>query len=73
MQRKNTIIGLFTLLILLTGSALFAQMSDQQVIQELRKYENSGMSPQEVATELTKKGATPSQLQRVHGTRRAKT
>ncbi len=65
MQRKNTIIGLFTLLILLTGSALFAQMSDQQVIQELRKYENSGMSPQEVATELTKKGATPSQLQRL--------
>lgn len=40
-------------------------MSDQQVIQELRKYENSGMSQQEILTELTKKGISASQLQRI--------
>lgn len=43
MYREFKITGLLTLLLFLSG-ALFAQMSDQQVVQELRKYENSGMS-----------------------------
>src|SRR5690554_5727114 len=65
MQREIKIIGLLTMLFFLVNSTLLAQMSDRQVIQELRKYENSGMSQQEVLTELTKKGVTPAQIQRL--------
>ncbi len=64
MHRETKIIVLITLLFFLS-CGLFAQMSDQQVIQELRKYENSGMSQQQIITELNKKGVTPSQLQRI--------
>lgn len=66
MHREYKITVLITLLFFLTGLIrLSAQMSDQQVIQELRKYENSGMTQQQILTELSKKGVTPSQLQRL--------
>lgn len=52
------------LFLFITGS-LFAQMSDQQIIDELRRYQNSGMSQEQIATEMVKKGVTPSQLQRL--------
>ena len=64
MNRKYRFISLLTMLFLLT-SALFAQVSDQQVIQELRKYENSSMSQQQILFELNKKGITATQLQRI--------
>ncbi|WP_352421121.1 SLBB domain-containing protein [Proteiniphilum sp.] len=64
MHREYKIIGLLTLLIFVNG-ILLAQVSDQQAIQELRKYENSGMSQQQILMELNKKGITASQLQRL--------
>lgn len=64
MHRKYRFFGLLTSLLLLTAT-LSAQMSDQQVIQELRKYENSGMSQQQILTELAKKGIKSEQLQRI--------
>ncbi|SEA15373.1 protein involved in polysaccharide export, contains SLBB domain of the beta-grasp fold [Porphyromonadaceae bacterium KH3R12] len=64
MHRETRITVLITLLFFLS-CGLFAQMSDQQVIQELRKYENSGMSQQQILTELQRKGVTTAQLQRL--------
>jgi protein involved in polysaccharide export with SLBB domain len=52
------------LLLFITGS-LFAQMSDQQVIDELRRYQSSGMSQEQIAAEMVKKGVTTSQMQRL--------
>lgn len=52
-------------LFLLSSVVANAQMSDQQVIQELRKYENSGMSQQQIMLELSKKGITMTQLSRI--------
>src|SRR5690554_3416369 len=48
----------------ITGS-LFAQMSDQQIIDEFRRYQNSGMSQEQIAAEMVKKGVTTAQLQRI--------
>ena len=39
MQRKYTFTTLLTLFFLFVSTALFAQMSDQQVMQELLKYQ----------------------------------
>ncbi len=64
MHRESKFIGLLTLLFLLAG-ALSAQMSDQQVIQELKKYQNSNMSQEEILLDLNSKGVTISQLQRI--------
>ncbi len=64
MQREYKFIGLLTILLFLTGT-LFGQMSDEQAIQELRKYENSGLSQQQMLMELNKKGITVTQLQRI--------
>jgi protein involved in polysaccharide export with SLBB domain len=52
------------LLLFITGS-LFAQMSDQQVIDELRRYQSSGMSQEQIAAEMVKKGVTTAQMQRL--------
>ena len=65
MQRKYTFTTLLTLFFLFVSTALFAQMSDQQVVQELLKYQNSGMTEQQVFLELSKKGVTATQLQRI--------
>lgn len=64
MHREYKLIGLLTILLFLNG-ALFGQMTDQQAIRELRKYENSGMSQQQILMELNKKGITITQLQRI--------
>lgn len=57
---------LFTLAaVLLTASALFAQMSDRQVIDELKRLSTSGMSQEQIFTELSAKGVTIDQLQRL--------
>lgn len=65
MQRKYTFTTLLTLFFLFVSTALFAQMSDQQVMQELLKYQNSGLSQQQIVLELSKKGVPVTQLQRI--------
>ncbi len=60
--KQYHLVGL--LFFFVTGS-LFAQMSDQQVIDELRRYQNSGMSQEQIATEMVKRGVSSSQLQRI--------
>ena len=57
---------LFTLVaVLLTATALFAQMSDRQVIDELKRQSASGKSQEQIFTELAAKGVTMEQLQRI--------
>ena len=65
MQQKYTFTTLLTLFFLFVSTALFAQMSDQQVMQEVMKYNNQGMSQQQIFLELSKKGVTATQLQRI--------
>lgn len=65
MQKKYIPINLLTIILLFFSTALFAQISDQQVVQELLKYQNSGMTEQQVFLELSKKGVTATQLQRI--------
>jgi protein involved in polysaccharide export with SLBB domain len=60
--KRYNLTGLIFLFI--TGS-LFAQMSDQQIIDEFRRYQNSGMSQEQIAAEMVKKGVTTSQMQRL--------
>ncbi len=53
------------LLFLLTAGSLFAQISDSQVIEELKRYRDAGMSQEQIIREMTKKGVTPAQVQRL--------
>ena len=55
----------FLLLFLLTAGSLFAQISDSQVIEELKRYRDAGMSQEQIIREMTKKGVTPAQVQRL--------
>ncbi len=50
---------------ILIVSAVFAQMSDQQLIQELKRYSTSGMTQEQVLAELAGKGVTKEQLERI--------
>lgn len=62
MHRKITlIVGLF----LLFCGTLMAQMSDEQVVREAKKHQEAGMSQSQIFQELTRKGVTTSQLQRI--------
>lgn len=61
-SRFITILMLF---LLATGS-LFAQMSDKQVIEEVKRYRDAGMSQEQIIKEMTKKGVTPAQAQRLY-------
>ncbi len=54
-----------TILLLLIVEVSFAQLSDQQVIEELKRYSTSGMSQEQVLTELAGKGVTKEQLERI--------
>ena len=56
---------LTALLFLFITGTLFAQMSDQQVIDELRRYQNSGLSQEQIATEMVRKGVSHTELQRL--------
>lgn len=62
-HNRRTIPLIFIFLLFTTG--IFAQMSDQQVLQELMKYKDSGKTPEQVAVEMSQKGVTPAQLQRL--------
>lgn len=61
-ERKTTILIIILLSLI---SNLYGQITDQQAIRELQKYENSGMSQQQILMELNKKGITVTQLQRI--------
>lgn len=50
---------------LLLASAAFAQLSDQQVIAELKRYSTAGMTQEQVLAELASKGVTREQLERI--------
>lgn len=50
---------------LLLVAAAFAQMSDQQLIEELKRYSTSGLSQEQILTELASKGVTREQLERI--------
>lgn len=50
---------------LLLVAAAFAQMSDQQLIEELKRYSTSGLSQEKILTELASKGVTREQLERI--------
>lgn len=63
MFKKTIFLSLTTIFIFSTF--LFAQLSDTQVIEELKKYENSGKSQQQILLELSQKGVTATQLQRI--------
>ena len=52
----------------LITSAAFAQLSDQQVIDELKKYSTSGKTQEQVLMELAGKGVTKEQLERIKKT-----
>lgn len=62
MKRKITLLAS---LLLLAFTTLFAQMSDQHVIQEAKRHQEAGMSQQQIFQELTRKGVTTAQLQRI--------
>lgn len=47
------------------STSLFAQLSDEQILQEIRNYSNAGMTQEQIYLELTKKGVTAEQLQRL--------
>lgn len=65
MQRKYSLTKLITLFFLFFSASLLAQMSDQQVLIELKRYSDAGMSQQQILQEMTKKGVTATQLQRI--------
>lgn len=56
---------LFLMLMIVAPLTLFSQISDQEALQEAMKYKNSGMSQQQIFLELTKKGVSGEQLQRI--------
>ena len=45
--------------------SLFAQMSDAEILREMMNYSNAGMTQEQIYLELTKKGVTVEQLQRL--------
>ena len=45
--------------------SLFAQMSDEEILREMMNYSNAGMTQEQIYLELTKKGVTVEQLQRL--------
>ncbi len=51
---------------LLAAVAAFAQLSDQQVISEVRRLQATGASQQQIITELAAKGVTREQAERIY-------
>ena len=62
MKRKITLLAS---LFLLACTTLFAQMSDPQVIQEAKRLQESGRSQQQIFQDLSRKGVTMEQFQRI--------
>jgi protein involved in polysaccharide export with SLBB domain len=54
------------LLSLFATASLLAQISDKQVIEEVKRYRDAGMSQEQIIKEMTKKGVTPAQAQRLY-------
>ena len=61
---QNKLITTLLFLLIATGS-LLAQLSDTQVLQELKRYRDAGMSQEQITLELSKKGVTQAQAQRL--------
>lgn len=57
-----------TSIVLLISAAAFAQLSDQQVIEQLKQYKTAGMTQEQVMTDLASKGVTKEQLERIKAT-----
>ena len=53
------------LLFLFVSAGLLAQISDSQVIEQLKQYRDAGMSQEQIIKEMSKKGVTPAQVQRL--------
>ena len=51
---------------LLVAVAAFAQLSDQQVISEVRRLQATGASQQQIITQLAAKGVTREQAERIY-------
>lgn len=49
----------------LITSAAFAQLSDQQVVEQLKQYKTAGMTQEQVLADLASKGVTKEQLERI--------
>lgn len=64
MKRLTLIYGILTCFLCISIS-LFAQMSDEQILQDIRNYSNAGMTQEQIYLELTKKGVTVDQIQRL--------
>lgn len=58
-------IVLFVGLLLLASANVFGQISDDQVLIEAKRYKEAGMSQTQIFQELTKKGVSMAQLQRI--------
>jgi len=53
---------------LFIASVAFAQLSDQQVIEQLKQYKTAGMTQEQVLADLASKGVTKEQLERIKAT-----
>lgn len=62
MQKRFTLLAS---LFLFVSISLMAQLSDEQVVNEAKRYQESGMSDTQIFQELSKKGVTPVQFQRI--------
>ena len=65
MHKNHKFASILTLFFLAVSLSLSAQMSDQQVIQEVQRMDNAGMSQQQILTELNRRGVSMAQLQRI--------
>jgi len=54
-----------TSVLLLITVATFSQLSDQQVIEQLKSYKNAGMTQEQILVDLAGKGVTKAQLERL--------
>ncbi len=64
MKQLTRIYGIIAVLLCISIS-LVAQMSDEQILREMMNYSNAGMTQEQIYLELTKKGVTVDQLQRL--------
>ena len=59
------LITLFFLIFVLSGVAMAQQMSDDQVIQDVKEANKSGKSQKQITTELLRRGVTKEQVSRI--------
>ena len=65
MQVNHSRFVTLLLLFLFVSAGLLAQISDSQVIEQLKQYRDAGMSQEQIIKEMSKKGVTPAQVQRL--------